>query len=139
MSGLDDYPEQSSIDVRWQDCDAYGHVNNVVYYSWMDTAVTRWLYDSGLLGVESPTIGLCVSSNCDFHAPVEFPGTVTTGVRVGRIGTSSVQYEIGIFAHGSTEPAATGRFVHVYVGRANRKPRPLSDAARAALNGLVTS
>lgn len=116
----------------------YGHVNNVEYYSFFDTAVTAWLIQHGGLDpMNGSTIGLCVSSNCGFHAPLSFAEVVSAAVQVGHIGRSSVRYELELRALGLTEVAATGHFVHVYVDRASRRPTPLTDAFREALARLV--
>ena len=105
------YPYGIDIATRWMDCDAYGHVNNVIYYSWFDTAATRMLFDRGVLWMhDCPSIGLCVESHCEFFAPVEFPETVEARVRVGRMGGKSLRYEIAIFLSDREEPAAAGYF-----------------------------
>ncbi|NBB51546.1 acyl-CoA thioesterase [Rhizobium sp. CRIBSB] len=127
------------IPTRWADGDPYGHANNIIYYSWFDTAVTRMLFDRKIIWLEdSPSIGLCVESHCNFMAPVEFPQTVRAGVRVGRLGDKSVRYEIGLFVEGREEPVAAGYFVHVYVDRATRRPVSLTEGQRQALADLVT-
>ena len=125
------------IGTRWADCDAYGHVNNVVYYSWFDTGVTRMLYERGVLGEGTDAIGLCVESACQFTAPVSFPGDVDVGVRVARLGGKSVRYQVGVFPTGGTEPVATGHFTHVYVDRATRRPVEVAQRHREALADLV--
>ena len=126
------------ITTRWMDNDAYGHVNNVVYYSFFDTAVNAWLVEAGLLALARPeTIGLVVRTECDYFAPLSFPEPVEAGVAVERVGASSVTYRVGIFAAGADQASAAGRFTHVYVDAADRRPRPLSDAWRTALHGLV--
>jgi acyl-CoA thioester hydrolase len=108
------------------DNDVYGHVNNVVYYSFFDTAVNAWLVEKGLLDIESgPIIGLVVETGCTYARPVAFPEEVQAGIAVSRIGNSSVRYDIGLFLKGSSEPAAEGFFIHVYVEREGRKARPL--------------
>ncbi|PAP74996.1 acyl-CoA thioesterase [Rubrivirga marina] len=128
------------ITTRWHDNDVYGHVNNVVYYSFFDTAVNRWLIDAGLLDVETAeTIGLVVRTECDYFAPVAFPQSVEAGVAVERLGTSSVTYRVGIFADSDDAARAAGRFTHVYVGRQSRRPAPLPDAWRTALDELLVS
>ncbi len=133
----DRYRHLSSIDTRWMDNDAYGHVNNVVYYSFFDTAVNRWLIDRGVLDIAtSPAIGLVVDTQCRYVAPITFPDVVTAGIRVAHLGSSSVRYEIGLFRNDEAEAAATGHFVHVYVNRATRKVTPIPDAVRAALEIL---
>lgn len=122
------------------DNDVYGHVNNVVYYSFFDTAVNQFLIEAGVLDVtQSPAIGLVAETHCAYFAPLSFPGPVTAGLCVARIGRSSVRYEIGLFAGDHEIPAAQGHFVHVYVDRETRTPTPVPDAVRAALAPLVTS
>lgn len=126
------------IPVRWADCDAYGHVNNAIYYAMMDQVVTMFIIETGVIAMEtSPSIGLCVSSACEFHQSIEFPGTVDARLRASRIGGKSVRYEIGLFRAGSEEPAATGHFTHVYVDRHSRKPVNLTEAQRQALSALL--
>ena len=133
-----DYRWFLSIPTRWMDNDVYGHVNNVVYYSYFDTVVNRMLIAHALLDIEhSPTIGLCVESHCVFSAPLVFPETVEAGLRIGRLGTSSVRYEIGLFREQVEAPAATGYFVHVFVDRVTRRPVPLDEASRATLRRLM--
>jgi acyl-CoA thioester hydrolase len=133
-----DYRWFLSIPTRWMDNDVYGHVNNVVYYSYFDTVVNRMLITEGLLDIErSPTIGLCVESHCAFTAPLAFPETIEAGLRIGRLGTSSVRYEIALFREGIEAPAATGHFVHVFVDRETRRPVPLNQHARAILGRLM--
>lgn len=134
-----DYRWFLSIPTRWMDNDVYGHVNNVVYYSYFDTVVNKMLIEEGLLDIEhSPTIGLCVESHCAFAAPLVFPETVEAGLRIGRLGNSSVRYEIGLFRAGIEAPAATGHFVHVFVDRITRRPVPLDARARETLSRLMT-
>jgi len=116
-----------TISTRWMDNDAYGHVNNVVYYSWFDTAVNAHLIERGALDVaHGASIGLVVETHCNYFAPLSFPQTVDVGLRVAHRGTSSVRYELGIFGAGDSTAAAQGHFVHVYVDRHNRRPVPLS-------------
>jgi acyl-CoA thioester hydrolase len=119
------------------DNDVYGHVNNVVYYSYFDTVINRWLIDAGGLDIASGSvIGVAAESHCRYRRPVAFPADLTAGLRVGKLGRSSVRYEIGIFTPGEDEAAAEGWFVHVFVDRATRRPAPLPDALRAALERL---
>ena len=133
------YPYRVEIPTRWMDCDAYGHVNNVVYYSWFDTAVTRMLFERGLLRMhDSPIIGLCVESHCEFFAPVEFPVSVEACVRIGRMGDKSLRYEVGLFLGGVEEPVAAGHFVHVFVDQENRRPVSLTPDQRALVASFVT-
>ena len=122
------------IPTRWHDNDAYGHVNNVVYYSWFDTAVNAWLIENGFLDLGgSEIVGLVVETACTYFESVAFPETVEAGFAVERLGTSSVTYRIGIFREGRDQAAAQGRFTHVYVGRADQRPVPVPAALRAAL------
>ncbi len=133
-----DYPHHLAIPTRWMDNDVYGHVNNVVYYSWFDTAVNRYLIDEGVLDIAaSPVIGLVVATNCAYFASVAFPDEIVAGVRVAHLGNSSVRYEIGLFKPGLDTPAAAGEFTHVYVDRASNRPTALPAALRAALEKIV--
>ena len=131
------YRHLASIDTRWMDNDAYGHVNNVTYYSYFDTAVNRWLIERALLDVHgSAVFGVVVETGCRFHASLSFPDRVTAGLRVAHLGTTSVRYDIGLFRNADETAAATGHFVHVYVARETRRPVPIPDAIRAALATL---
>jgi acyl-CoA thioester hydrolase len=135
-----DYRWFLPIPTRWMDNDVYGHVNNVVYYSYFDTVVNKMLIAEGLLDIErSPTIGLCVESHCTFTAPIVFPETIEAGLRIGKLGTSSVRYEIALFREGVEAPAATGHFVHVFVDRITRRPTPLDARAREILARLIAA
>lgn len=126
------------IPTRWADGDPYGHVNNVIYYSWFDTAVTKMLFERRIIWLpDSPTIGLCVESKCEFLEPIEFPEAIDARVRIGRMGDKSLRFEVGLFKEGSETPAAVGYFVHVYVDRATRRPLPLTQAQRDAVTDLV--
>ncbi|MGL4494237.1 MAG: acyl-CoA thioesterase [Beijerinckiaceae bacterium] len=127
-----------SITLRYSDNDVYHHVNNTIYYSWIDTTVSGWLWENGLVVPgKSPVIGLAVSSACDFFESLAFPGTISCGLRTGRIGQSSVHYEVGIFREGASEAAAQGRFIHVYVDAATSRPVPLPETLRDGLRALV--
>jgi acyl-CoA thioester hydrolase len=131
------YPRFSEITTRWMDNDAYGHVNNVVYYSFFDTVVNRWLIEQGALDIHhGEVIGLVVETHCNYFAPLEFPQVVEAGLRVAHVGTSSVRYEVGLFARGEPLSAAAGHFLHVYVDRATRRPALLPAALLAALQPL---
>ena len=111
------------IDTRWMDNDVYGHVNNVVYYSWFDTAVNAHLIEQGALDIHhGETIGLVIETQCNYFAPLAFPQTIEAGIRVAKLGSSSVRYEIGLFAQGEDLCAARGHFVHVYVDKETRRP-----------------
>lgn len=125
------------IPTRWHDNDAYGHVNNVVYYAWFDTAVNGWLIENGFLDViASESIGMVVETNCTYFESVAFPETVEAGLAVERLGTSSVTYRVAIFRPGAELAAAQGRFTHVHVARATQRPVRIPDALRQALEGL---
>jgi acyl-CoA thioester hydrolase len=127
-----------SIPTRWMDGDPYGHVNNAQYYAFVDTAVTRMLIDKGVLqGPDSKSIGLCVESGCKFLAPATFPETLDAGVRVGRIGNSSLRYEVGLFRAGAAELVAVAHFTHVFVDPQTRRPVPLSGNVKAAMRALT--
>jgi acyl-CoA thioester hydrolase len=120
------------------DNDVYGHVNNVVYYSYFDTVINRYLVHEGGLDVaHGETIGLCVESHCRYLRPIAFPDDVDAGLRVEHLGRSSVRYGIGIFARGTDEPSAEGWFVHVFVDRATRRSTPMPEGMRSALARLV--
>lgn len=126
------------IPTRWSDNDVYGHVNNVVYYSWFDTAVNAYLIEQGALDIHhGSTIGLVIETQCNYFAPLAFPQTVQAGLRVSQLGNSSVRYEIGLFAQGEEMAAAVGHFVHVYVDKATRRPCALPAALRAVLEPLA--
>lgn len=133
-----DYGWWVDIPTRWADGDPYGHANNINYYSWFDTAVTKMLFERKVIWLaDSPSIGLCVESHCNFLASVEFPETVQAGVRIGRLGDKSLRFEIGLFLESQEAPAAVGYFVHVYVDRATRKPVPLTEEQKASVADLV--
>ena len=131
------YPRFQSITTRWMDNDAYGHINNVVYYSFFDTAVNRYLIEAGALDIESSTtIGLVVETRCSYFSSLAFPQTVEAGLRVAHVGASSVRYEVGLFAAGELLSAAAGHFVHVYVDRASNRPVTIPAPLLAALQPL---
>jgi acyl-CoA thioester hydrolase len=126
------------IPTRWMDNDVYGHVNNVVYYSYFDTVVNQYLIEQHVLDIEKSTvIGLVVETQCRYFASITFPDVVHAGLRVAKLGNSSVRYEIGLFRNNEPEAAAQGHFVHVYVDRATRKSTPLPPAMRSALEKLI--
>ena len=133
-----DYPHTLTIQTRWKDNDVYGHVNNVEFYSYFDTAINAWLIAEGGLDIEGgEVIGVCAESHCEFSAAIAFPDAVDVHLRVGRLGNSSVRYELAVARAGGEEPAATGHFVHVFVDRATRRPVPIPDPLRGALERLV--
>jgi acyl-CoA thioester hydrolase len=135
--GRDAYRWFISIATRWADNDAYGHVNNTVFYQWFDTAVNAWLVETGLLDIgHGDPIGLVVETGCSYFAPLSFPGEVEVGIAVDKLGSSSVTYRIGVFGAGQAEPAAQGHFTHVYVGSDSRRPAPLPETWRSKLETL---
>lgn len=132
-----DYLHFHTISTRWMDNDAYGHVNNVVYYSWFDTVVNRFLVAGGVLDIErSASIGLVIETQCHYFASVAFPDRVTAGLRVATLGNTSVRYEVGIFREDEDMPAAQGHFVHVYVDRETRRPSPIPPGTRSLLETI---
>jgi len=127
-----------AIPTRWMDNDVYGHMNNVVHYSLFDTAVNGWLVEQGVLDIHAgEQIGLVVETGCRYFGELAFPDVVTAGLRVARIGSSSVRYEVGLFRNAEEIASAEGFFVHVYVDRLTRRPRPLNDALRAELENIL--
>jgi acyl-CoA thioester hydrolase len=135
---LSAYPHSHTIGTRWMDNDVYGHVNNVVYYAWFDTVVNQWLIAQELLDfAHGSMIGLVVETQCSYFAPVAFPDVITAGLRVAHVGRSSVRYEVGLFANGSTQAAAQGHFIHVYVDRLTRKPVALPEKWRISLQSIA--
>ena len=132
-----DYRHFTSLTTRWSDNDAYGHLNNVVYYSLFDTAVNVALIEAGLLDVErSPVVGLVAETSCRYFEALAFPDAVEAGLRVAKIGRSSVRYELAIFRKGAAEAAAHGHLVHVYVDRATRRPVVVPAEVRRFLETL---
>lgn len=131
------YKAFRTITTRWMDNDVYGHVNNVVYYSWFDTAVNAYLIEQGVLDIHAGgTIGLVIETQCNYFASLAFPQTIEAGIRVARLGQSSVRYEVGLFAQGDALTAAKGHFVHVYVDRDTRRPVALPTDLRTVLETL---
>ncbi|MBD8894322.1 acyl-CoA thioesterase [Roseibium litorale] len=132
------FPVFRDIPTRWMDVDIYGHVNNVQYLSFFDTAVNGWYVEQGLLDPRSsPTVFLVVETGCHYFSELIFPETIRAGIRIERIGSSSVVYQIGLFQDGKEKPAAQGRFVHVHVGRETRRPIPIPAEMRDKLNLLI--
>jgi acyl-CoA thioester hydrolase len=133
-----DYRHFLAIATRWMDNDSYGHVNNVTYYSYLDTVVNEHLIRVGGLDIgNDPVVGYVVENSCRFRKPLTFPETIDVGLRIARLGTTSVTYEIGIFRQGDDESAATGNLVHVWVDRVTQRPAPIPLRIRAALVPLV--
>ena len=143
MSATSDPPRSGyrhflAIPTRWMDNDSYGHVNNVTYYSYFDTVVNEHLVRVGGLDIgNDPVVGYVVETCCRYTKPLSFPEAIDAGLRVTRLGATSVTYEIGIFSQDDDDPAATGRFVHVWVDRATQRPAPIPPRIRAALQPLV--
>ena len=134
----ENYLEFITVPTRWMDNDVYGHVNNGVYYSYFDTAVNGYLMkEAGLDFRHSQSVAVVVETGCQFHSEVSFPDILEVGIRVSRLGSTSVTYEIGIFREGYDTPAATGHFVHVYVQNGKMTTVPIPDKARAVLENLV--
>ncbi len=137
MTDRDDFSAWRTLPTRWADEDVYGHVNNVVYYSYFDTAVNGWLIDATGTDVRAlPAIGVVAETGCRFLQPLRFPAVVDAGLACERLGGSSVTYRIGLFAAGADDPAAIGRFVHVYVDRQTRAVVPVPEPIRTAVASL---
>lgn len=137
-SSRETYRAFRAIPTRWIDNDIYGHLNNAVHYSLIDTAVNGWLIERGLLDIHAgERIGLVAETGCRYFSEMAFPDTVTAGLRAARIGTSSVRYEVGLFRNEDARASAEGYFVHVYVDRATRRPAPMLPDLRAALEAIA--
>jgi acyl-CoA thioester hydrolase len=135
-----DYKHFCDITTRWMDNDVYGHVNNVVYYSWFDTAVNEFLVMNRVLDIEqSPVIGLVIETQCNYFSPIAFPDQITVGIAVAKLGNSSVRYEVGIFRGDDLVAAAQGHFVHVYVDRVTRRPAAIPEPMRRVLHSIQTN
>lgn len=133
-----DYKTFRLLPTRWMDNDIYGHMNNVVHYSLFDTAVNGWLVEKGVLDIHGgDQIGLVVETGCRYFGELAFPDVVHAGLRVAKIGNSSVRYEVGLFGNDESAPAAEGFFIHVYVDRETRRPKPLNDKLRAVLQEIA--
>lgn len=131
------YPHVTAVPTRWHDNDLYGHVNNTIYYAYFDTVINEYLIHAGGLDIfTGPVIGVAVESMCRFHRSFRFPEVIEAGLRVGRLGRSSVRYEIALFPEGGDEASATGYFVHVFVDRATRRPTEIPPPLREALARL---
>ena len=131
------YPHIETLQTRWADNDVYGHVNNVEYYAFFDTVINRWLIREGGLDIHAgDVIGVCAESHCTYRDGFSFPDDIEAGLRVGKLGNSSVTYEIGLFGVGADEPSATGWFVHVFVDAATRRPAEMPPQLRESLERL---
>ncbi|MEH6567565.1 MAG: thioesterase family protein [Halioglobus sp.] len=138
VPGRSDYRVFYPISTRWSDNDIYGHVNNVMYYSYFDTAANRYLIEEGGLDINDGSIvGFVVNSGCEYHAPISYPEPIEAGLRIDRLGNSSVQYGIAIFKQGIEQAVAHGHFVHVFVDRAANKSVPIPPQLRAALERIT--
>lgn len=134
----DDYKRFQAITTRWHDNDIYGHVNNVTYYSYFDSAVNSYLIEVGGLDIHGgDVVGFVVSSSCDYFASIAFPERIELGLRVGKLGNSSVQYELAVFKEGEEQACAAGRFIHVFVDRESNRPVPIPANLRAALEAIL--
>jgi len=135
---IDSYPHTLLIPTRWADNDVYGHVNNSVYYFYFDTVVNKYLIENGLLEIgKSEVVGLVVETSCSYFAPISFPDNIIAGLRISKLGNSSVRYEIGLFRNDETLASAQGHFVHVYVDEASRRPVILSTKMLDALSHIT--
>ena len=135
---IEGYPHRFPLQTRWKDNDVYGHVNNVEFYSYFDTAINTWLIREGGLDItEGAVIGVCAESHCEFKAAVAFPDALDVHLRVGRLGRSSVRYELAVAREGEAEPVALGHFVHVFVDSGTRRPVEIPERLREALERLV--
>ena len=133
------FPHLVALPTRWMDNDSYGHVNNVNYYSFFDTAVNRYLIDQKVLDIhQDTTVGLVVETGCSYFSSISFPDTVHAGVRVAKLGNSSVRYELALYRNDEERPAAAGHFVHVYVERESNRSVPIPDAVRAVLSTITS-
>ena len=137
MSGRSDYPHRLTLQTRWKDNDVYGHVNNVEYYSYFDTAINEWLVREGGLDIHSGgVIGVCAESHCEYRGPIAFPEAIEVGVRVGKLSRKSVRYELAVFRPGMEDAVAVGWFVHVFVDRDSRRAVEIPAPLRGALERL---
>ena len=134
------FPHFCEIATRWMDNDVYGHVNNVVYYAYFDTAVNQFLIERGVLDIHNgDVVGFVVDSGCSYFSPIAFPDVVHVGIRVAKLGNASVRYEIAIYRNDDQAPAAVGHFVHVYVERSSNRPVPVPAPVRAVLAALTSA
>ena len=139
-AGREQFRHFLTIPTRWMDNDIYGHVNNVVYYSYFDTAVNQYLIEAGVLDIHhGEVVGFVVDSGCSYFAPLAFPDVVHAGIRVSKLGNSSVRYEIALYRNHDPLPVAAGHFVHVYVERASNRAVPIPDAVRTVLESIITT
>jgi acyl-CoA thioester hydrolase len=136
-STRDDYKAFRTIPTRWLDNDIYGHMNNTVHYTFFDTTVNCWLMENGLLDIHGgERIGMVAETGCRYFSEMGYPDLITSGLRVARLGTSSVRYEVGLFRNDAQTAAAEGFFIHVYVDRQTRRPSPMDARLRSALMAI---
>ncbi|WGG50038.1 thioesterase family protein [Rugamonas sp. DEMB1] len=136
-AGRDQFPLFMTIPTRWMDNDQYGHVNNVVYYSYFDTAVNQFLIEAGVLDIHhGAVVGFVVDSGCSYFSPVSFPDVVHAGIRVAKLGNASVRYEIALYRNDDALPCAAGHFVHVYVERDSNRSVPIPQTVRKVLDSI---
>jgi acyl-CoA thioester hydrolase len=139
IPSIDDYPHVAAVTTRWNDNDVYGHVNNVIFYSYFDSVANAYLIGEGGLDIHgSDVIGLVVESGCKYHAPIEYPAKLRIGLRVDRLGNRAVTYGLGVFTDGP-DAVAHGYFSHVFVDRETRRPTGIPEALRSALERLVVA
>lgn len=132
-----DFVHFMAIPTRWMDNDVYGHVNNVNYYSYFDTVVNQYLIEQGVLDIQkSPVVGLVVQTGCSYFASIAFPDLIHAGLRVTKLGNSSVRYEVGLFKNEDQQVSAAGHFIHVYVDRQTQRPISLPEPLRAVLQQI---
>ena len=135
-----DYPHFVPVSTRWMDNDVYGHINNALYYGFFDTAINHYLINEGGLDINhAPVIGFAVESQCQYLQPLAYPEALEVGLRVGKLGNSSVRYELAIFKQDEDLAAAAGYFVHVFVDRQTQRPVPIPESIRTALDRLIMS
>lgn len=134
------FPHFCEIATRWMDNDVYGHVNNVVYYSYFDTAVNQFLIERGVLDIHhGEVVGFVVDSGCSYFSPIAFPDVVHVGIRVAKLGNSSVRYEIALYRNDDPRPCAAGHFVHVYVERSSNRSAPIPPPVRNVLATIIAA
>lgn len=135
---VEGYPHAEAFPTRWNDNDVYGHVNNTVHYLAMDSVINAWMIERAGLDIHGgEVIGLCVESQCRYLSSLSYPDSLVVGLRIGRLGTTSVTWELRMLRGSDAEPVAEGRFVHVFVDRASRRPTPLPEGMRDAMTSLV--
>lgn len=135
-----EYAHFLTLPTRWMDNDVYGHVNNALYYGFFDTAINQYMIAEGGLDINTgAVIAFTVESQCQYLQPIAFPEVIEVGLRVGKLGTSSVRYELAIFKQDEKFASATGHFVHVFVARKTQRPAPVPDSIRSALERLIMS